>query len=206
MVTNAAIFYLARPNATSFGYAPGVRSAHYYSSRPLRLKTFKRECPRDHVKSTVGVRWPNHQVTEGVDGLSERAAKHVLLPLGRRRFRSRRLPRRDKVIPLLGKLLGYFLDPCDRCCRCSVGCSLGCKRCISPSDPFERFHRCPRFHDALLLTPKARRNGLRLLTGEHQSALYVTALQTLQRVVLEAGDRHGAGLHHLRHIHFCRAH
>ena len=65
---------------------------------------------------------------------------------------------------------------------------------------------CPRFHDALLLTPKARRNGLRLLTGEHQSALYVTALQTLQRVVLEAGDRHGAGLHHLRHIHFCRAH
>jgi len=38
MVTNAAIFYLARPNATSFGYAPGVRSAHYYSSRPLRFE------------------------------------------------------------------------------------------------------------------------------------------------------------------------
>jgi hypothetical protein len=25
-------------------------------------------------------------------------------------------------------------------------------------------------------------------------------------VVLEAGDRHGVVLHHLRHIHFCRAH
>jgi hypothetical protein len=36
---------------------------------------------------------------------------------------------------------------------------------------FERFHRCPRFHNALLLTPEAWRNGLRLLTGEHQSAL-----------------------------------
>jgi hypothetical protein len=27
MVTNAAIFYLARPNATGFGYPPGVRIA-----------------------------------------------------------------------------------------------------------------------------------------------------------------------------------
>src|SRR5215510_13205304 len=88
----------------------------------------------------------------------------------------------------------------------SVGSSLGRKDCVSPSDPFERFHRCPRFHNALLLTPVAWRNGLRLLTGEHQSALYVTALQTLQGVVLEAGDRHGVVLHHLRHMHFCRAH
>jgi hypothetical protein len=123
-----------------------------------------------------------------------------------RRFRSRRLPRRDDVIPLPSKLRGYFFYPCDSCCRCSVGCSSGRKGCVSPSDPFERFHRCPRFDNALLPTPKAWQNGLRLLTCERQSALYVTALQTLQRVVLEAGDRHGVVLHHLRHIHFCRAH
>src|SRR5262245_33484651 len=78
--------------------------------------------------------------------------------------------------------------------------------CVSPSHPFERFHRGPRFDNALLLTPVAWRNGLGLLTGEHQSALYVTALQTFQGMVLEAGDRHGVVLHHLRHIHFRRAH
>src|SRR6516162_11646829 len=89
--------------------------------------------------------------------------------------------------------------------RSSVGCSLGRKGCVSPSHPFERFHRCPWFDNALLLTPVAWRNGLGLLTGEHQSALYVTALQTFQGVVLEAGDRHGVVLHHLRHIHFRRA-
>ena len=73
------------------------------------------------------------------------------------------------------------------------------------SDSFERFHWCPRLDNALGLTPLAWRNRLRLLTGEHQSALYITALQTLQRVVLEARDRHGAVLLYLRHIHFCRA-
>jgi hypothetical protein len=138
--------------------------------------------------------------------LKRASTNHVLLPFGRRRFRWRSLPRRDEVIPLPSKPRGYFFDPCDRCCRCSVGCSPGRKGCVSPSHPFERFHRCPRFDNALLVTPVAWRNGLRLLTGEHQSALYVTALQTLQGVVLEAGDRHGVVLHHLRHIHFCRAH
>src|SRR5215471_2862104 len=54
---------------------------------------------------------------------------------------------------------------------CPVGCSPGRKDCVSPSHPFERFHRCPRFDNALLLTPVAWQNGLRLLTGEHQSAL-----------------------------------
>ena len=54
---------------------------------------------------------------------------------------------------------------------CPVGCSPGRKGCVSPSHPFERFHRCPRFDNALLLTPVAWQNGLRLLTGEHQSAL-----------------------------------
>src|SRR5262249_27039915 len=102
---------------------------------------------------------------------------------------------RDEIIAPPSKLRGYFFDPCDRCCRCSVGCSLRRKGCVSPSHPFERFHRCSRFHNALLLEPEAWRNGLRLLTGEHQAALYVTALQTLRRMVLEAGDRHGAVLH-----------
>src|SRR5262249_55477473 len=92
-------------------------------------------------------------------------------------FRWRRLPRWDEAIPLPSKLRGYFFDPCDRCCRCSVGCSPGRKGCISPSHPFERFHRCPRLDNALLLTPVAWRSGLRLLRGELQSALYVTALQ-----------------------------
>jgi hypothetical protein len=162
--------------------------------------------PPDHVKGTLGVRWPNRQVTEGADGLPERAPNHVLLSFGWRRFRWRRLPRWDEIIPLPSKLRGYFFDPYARCGRCSVGCSLGRKGCVSPSHPFERFHRCPRFDNALLLTPVAWRNGLGLLTGEHQSALYVTALQTFQGVVLEAGDRHGVVLRHLRHMHFCRAH
>jgi hypothetical protein len=41
MVTNAAIFYLARPNATGFGYPRAVLLL--LIPRPLRLKTFKRE-------------------------------------------------------------------------------------------------------------------------------------------------------------------
>src|SRR5262249_21371416 len=90
---------------------------------------------------------------------------HVLLPFGRRRFRWRRLPRRDEIIPLPSKLRGYFFDPYARCCRCSVGCSLGRKGCVSRSHPFERFHRCPWFDNALLLTPVAWRNGLGLLMG-----------------------------------------
>ena len=38
--------------------------------------------PPEHVKGTLEVRWPNRQVTEGANGLSERAPNHVLLPFG----------------------------------------------------------------------------------------------------------------------------
>jgi hypothetical protein len=120
-----------------------------------------------------------------------RMAGRDILSLGRRRFGPR-------VIPLPRKLLCCFFDPCDYCCRRSVGR----KDRVSPADPFKCFHRGPRFRN----TPGPWRHRLRLLTGEYQSALYVTALQTLQRVVLEAGDRHGVVLLYLRHIHFCRAH
>jgi hypothetical protein len=75
----------------------------------------------------------------------------------------------------------------------------------SASDFFECFPRCPGFHSPLILTPLTWRNRLRLLMGEHPSPLYITALQTLQRVVLKARDRDGQVLLYLRHIHFCRA-
>src|SRR5262249_6654512 len=39
------------------------------------------------------------------------APNHVLLPFGRRRFRWRRLPMWDEIIPLPSKLRGYFFDP-----------------------------------------------------------------------------------------------
>src|SRR5262249_29595154 len=118
----------------------------------------------------------------------------------------RRLTAWDQVVPFSIKLRGDFFDSCDCRCRCSLRYSLRCKGRMPASGSFERFHWCPRLHNALDLTPVAWRNGLRLLTGEYRSALYVTTLQTLQRVVLETGDRHGVVLLYLRHIHLCRAH
>src|SRR5262249_60788821 len=93
------------------------------------------------------------------------APNHVLLPFGRRRFRWRRLPRRDEIIPLPSKLCGYFFDPYARFCRCSFCCSLGRKGCLSPSHPFERFHRCPRFYHSLLLSPLTWRTWFGFLLG-----------------------------------------
>src|SRR5262245_26655595 len=95
-------------------------------------------------------------------------------------------------MPLPIKLRGDFFDCCHCCCRRSLGCSFRCKGRMPASGFFECFPRCPGFHSPLILMPLTWRNRLRLLTGEHPSPLYITALQTLQRVVLKARDRDGS--------------
>jgi hypothetical protein len=70
-----------------------------------------------------------------------------------------------------------------------IGCSTGRSAGFGPRGINECLVWCLRFHNALELAPVAWQNGLRLLTGEHQSVLYSTALH---RVVFEAEGRHGA--------------